>query len=184
MILHGRFMAAFKLDVGESHRIVFHTAILLTVLVTPSFSQERIEVYENCPQYWSGIRIVNPSGDEIFRACQQGWAAPDQTKFVHLTRSEAPDLFYATIAGAKVQIVTVYRRGGHVFKCVGEFAGFSVQPTLWNGRPAIQYEQLTPQGDRPEHFVYFVWSERGFSPNENLDSSSYHACSDAVRQER
>jgi hypothetical protein len=80
--------------------------------------------------------------------------------------------------------VTVYRREGHAYSCVGEFAGFSVQPTVWNGRAAIQYEQLMPQVERQEHFVYFIWNGLDFSPNEKLDSSSYHPCSDAVRQER
>lgn len=176
--------AVFKINRAELCRAACRTALLIMVLAVPGFSQDRIEIYKNCPERWSGIRIVDPSGNEVFRACQEGWGDRDRTRFVHLTDSKVPDLFYATIEGAKLLLVSVYRKKGDVYSCIGQFAGFSVQPTVWNGRPAIQYEQLMPGFGRPEHFVYFVWNGRDFLPNENLDKSSYQPCSTEIRQER
>jgi len=149
------------------------TAIMLVFLSAYCWAEDRIEAYKDCPEGWSGIRVVDAAGDEGFRTCQLGWSSQERTRFVHLTGSEAPDLFFVTIAGAKVLQASVYRKQGPGYERLGEFSGFLVEPTVWNGHPAIRYEQLMPQMERPEHFVYFLWNGKDFVPNESVDPLAY-----------
>ena len=151
----------------------WRTVVGLAFLAASCWAQDQIEMYKNCPEGWSGIRVVDATGHEVFSICQLGWPSPDRTRFVHLTSSKAPDLFYVTIAGAKVLRASIYRKQGARYKCLGQFTGFSIEPVVWNGRLVIRYEQLMPQMERPEHFVYFVWDGEDFLPTEPVDPLAY-----------
>jgi len=153
--------------------MAWRTVFTFAFLAASCRAQDRIEVYTNCPDGWSGVRILDAAGHEVFSTCQLGWPSPDRTRFVHLTGSKAPDLFYVTVAGAKVLRASIYRKQGIGYKRLGEFSGFSVEPIVWNGRPAIRYQQLMPQMERPEHFVYFVWDGEDFVPSEPVDPLAY-----------
>ncbi len=136
----------------------WRTAVLLTFAAAACCAQDRIVSYKHCDEGDSGIRVLNSGGRELLRLCQVGW--PDQARFVQLTGSKATDLFYATRAGAKLGVATVYRKQGNRYTRVGEFEGFFISVIHLHNKPVVAMKPL--QYGSGSLTQLYVWDRNTF----------------------
>ena len=110
-------------------------AMIFVFTAVACCAQDRIVTNTECEEGDSGVVVLDSSGHELLRFCQQGW--PYEARFVHLTGSKDPDLFRATAAGAKVEVAVVYRKQDHHYIRVGEFGGFMVSAIDIHDKPVV-----------------------------------------------